>query len=101
MKPFIALLSIALLLMLPACGVAFFAGTGTSSVVTGTVSVVHLTATDSGVKVTFVTLVQRDLTHDLHFCGNVVKQFPIGSTVRARFTPGISCSSNLVVVILL
>jgi hypothetical protein len=100
MRTLIAVLLAALLSLLPGCDAVFVAGFVSTSTVTGTVSIVGLTVTDFGTQVTFVTLVQSTITHDFNFCGNVVNQFPIGSTVRVNFTPGTSCSSNLVVVIL-
>jgi hypothetical protein len=102
MKSVAALLMIvALLAMLPGCGATFVGGAVNFTSVTGTVSIVRLTASGDGTQFTFVTLVQTSGSQDLNFCGNVVHQFPMNTMVTAKFTPGTPCNSVVSVVIVI
>lgn len=59
----------------------------------GTVSIVRLTVTGNGTQVTFVTLVTTSGSQDFTFCGNLVNQFPMQSSVQGSFTPGTQCGN--------
>ncbi len=71
--------------------------------VSGVVSIVHLTFADDDngaqITVTVVTLLQSEGAQDLTFCGSQVNQFPLGTSVTARFTPGPTCASLVSVTV--
>ncbi len=62
-------------------------------VVSGTVSIVHLTIIDGNVQVTAVTLINSGSAQTINFCGNVVSQFPVNTLVTVTFTQTSSCNT--------
>ena len=100
-----ALLSACLVVMSAGCGNVFVQGTltgGTSSV-SGSVSVVQLSAVvgENGttVQITLVTLLQGGTASTIGFCGDQRNQFPMQQTIRAEFNPGRTCASIVTIVI--
>ncbi len=77
-----------------ACDGIFYVSTGQFS---GTVSIVRLTVTNDGTQVTFVTLIDNTGSKDFNFCGNVVTQFPINTSVQGSFQPGSTCGTVIAV----
>jgi hypothetical protein len=106
MKPLFSFLLLSLLLTLPGCGNVFIRGAlpASSSSVSGTVSVVQLSAVigENGttVQVTFVTFSQSGASSTLGFCGDQRGQFPMEQPVRAIFNPGTPCASVVTIVII-
>ena len=74
------------------------------STVSGTVSVVHVSTVVGGdgssFLVTFVTFLGSGSSQSIGFCGDHHTQFPINHVVRTDFTPGQSCATLVVVVII-
>lgn len=104
MRCVVALLLIAVVVSTSSCGDVFVGGLtrfNNQTSVSGTVSIVHLVVTDSGVQVTVVTLLQTGGPQDFQFCGNLSPQFPMNADVTVRFTPGSVCGSNVAVVVVL
>jgi hypothetical protein len=85
------------------CGNVFFRGAiQTGSTVTGSVSIVQLSAvTDGTVQVTFVTFLQNGTSSTFGFCGDQTSLFPLNQTVRANFNPGQPCATIITVVIII
>ena len=106
MKSLFSFLLLSLLLTLPGCGNVFIRGAlpASSSSVSGTVSVVQLSAVigENGrtVQVTFVTFSQSGASSTLGFCGDQRNQFPMQQPVRATFNPGTLCASVVTIVII-
>ncbi len=75
------------------CGNVMVSGGLNQSTFAGTVSIVRLTLTNDGTQVTLVTLTEGMSAKDFTFCGNVVSQFPMHTTVQGSFTPGTKCST--------
>ena len=79
---------------LPAAGATSFVGF---------VSIVHLgSVANNGpfVTVTIVTFLQSGTSSNFTFCGNVVNQFPLDTTVRVNFAPATPCSTVQTVVVI-
>ncbi len=85
---------VALLSMALACGGVFF-GYFTFS---GSVSVVQFAVID-GDDVTIVTLIGSGNNQTIHFCGNVVSQFPPDAFVTVNYRQNGGCYSLLQIVI--
>ena len=106
MKSLFSFLLLCLLLPLPGCGNVFIHGAlpAGSSSVSGTISVVQLSAVITGngttVQVTFVTFLQAGASSTLGFCGDQRSQFPMQQPVRANFNPGTPCASIVTIVII-
>jgi hypothetical protein len=106
MKSLLSFLLLSLLLTLPGCGNIFIRGAlpASSSSVSGTVSVVQLSAVigenGTSVQVTFVTFLQSGLSSTVGFCGDQRDQFPMQQIVRAAFNPGTPCASIITIVII-
>ena len=106
MKSLLSFLLLCLVLTLPGCGNIFIRGAlpASSSSVSGTVSVVQLSAVigenGTSVQVTFVTFLQSGLSSTVGFCGDQRDQFPMQQIVRAAFNPGTPCASILTIVII-
>jgi hypothetical protein len=105
MKRLLSLLVLASLL-LSGCGAVFVGGTlngGDVVVVSGTVSIVHLTFSSDGngnsITITVVTLLQTGGAQTLNFCGSQVSQFPMDAFVTTKFTNGTPCSNLLTVTV--
>ena len=71
---------------------SFYFSSNTQSF-SGTVSVVRLSVTGDGTQTTFVTLIGTSGAQDYNFCGNLVNQFPLSTSVQGTFTPGPSCGA--------
>ena len=89
-----------------ACGNVFVRGAlpgGPSTVISGSVSVVQLSAAigENGttVQITLVTLVQSGTSSTIGFCGDQRSHFPMQQTVRAEFNPGRTCASIVTILI--
>ncbi len=93
------LLLIATVVASSGCGNVTITGALQPASFVGTVSIVRLTVTNDGTQVTFVTLISNTTSQDLTFCGNVVSQFPMNSTVQGSFTPGTICGTVVRVTI--
>ena len=99
--PFCLSLVACLVVALAGCGNVFVRGavTGTSSSVSGAVSVVQFSAIIGGngttIQVTFVTFLQNGTSSTIGFCGDQRGRFPMQQTVRTEFNPGQSCASIL------
>jgi hypothetical protein len=97
------LLALLLLTTSMGCGNVYFRGALQNSNVSGTISVVQLSAVISGdgsmVNVTFVTFLQAGSSTTIGFCGDQRSQFPIDQFVRANFTPGQPCAGIVQIVI--
>ncbi len=96
-----ALLAV-LLIALVGCGAVFVGfqtntGIGTTTFVTGTVTIVHVTVISGNVDATVVTLVANASANTLTFCGNNVSLFPIDGFVQVNFTPAQPCISSFAV----
>ena len=106
MKSLLSLLLLCLVLILPGCGNIFIRGAlpAGSSTVTGSVSVVQLSAVigenGTSVQITFVTFLQSGLSSTVGFCGDQRDQFPMQQIVRAAFNPGTPCASVVTIVII-
>lgn len=88
---------IALLPCLTGCG-ATVGFKSDLSAVSGTVSSVHVTISDDGSSVTFVTLQSNGFANQLAFCGNNANQFPMNTSVTVKFNPGQNCNQIVVVI---
>jgi hypothetical protein len=91
-----------LLTLSSGCGAVFIGGAIQTSTVSGTISLVRITAVVDGganVTVTFVTFLQVGDATTIGFCGDHRTQFPVNQFVRANFTPGQPCSSIIVIFI--
>jgi hypothetical protein len=103
---FLVLSILCLVLALAGCGNIFIRGAlpATSSTVSGSVSVVQLSAVigENGttVQVTFVTLLQSGVSSTVGFCGDQRSQFPMQQIIRAEFTQGTPCDSIITIVII-
>jgi hypothetical protein len=95
-----------LLLSLSCAGCGYVAVSGAiqpgTQTVSGMVSIVQFSFVNGVSSVTIVTLVGQNMTgmdtaDTLRFCGDQRSQFPMDTTVNARFSPGTSCN-NLVSV---
>lgn len=75
------------------CGDVTVSGALNQSTFAGTVSIVRLTVSNDGTQVTFVTLITNMRSQDFTFCGNVVNQFPMNTSVQGSFTPGTPCGT--------
>jgi hypothetical protein len=94
-------LTVSLLIFSSGCGNVFFR-VQTGSTVTGSVSIVQLSAvTDGTVQVTFVTFLQNGTSSTFGFCGDQTSLFPLNQTVRANFNPGQPCATIITVVIII
>jgi hypothetical protein len=99
-------LAVCLLMVCAACGNIFVRGAlpGTISSVSGSVSVVQLSAAigENGttVQVTFVTFLQDGTSSTIGFCGDERSRFPMQQTIRANFTPGQTCASVVTILII-
>jgi hypothetical protein len=106
MKSLFSFLLLSLLVTLPGCENVFIRGAlpASSSSVSGTVSVVQLSAVigENGatVQVTFVTFLQAGASSTLGFCGDQRSQFPMQQPVHATFNPGTPCASVVTIVII-
>ena len=98
------LLLAALLICLVGCGGIIFRaseGTNTITTVTGFVSIVQLsTVVNNGtfVSVTLVTLLQSGTANTFTFCGNLVDQFPVNSSVSVNFISTPPCFTAQLIV---
>jgi hypothetical protein len=99
------LLAILLVFLLAGCSGFFFVSNlpaaGATSFV-GFVSIVHLGSVSNNgtfITVTMVTFLQSGTSSNFTFCGNVVNQFPLDTTVRVNFAPATPCSTVQVVVV--
>ena len=100
MKRLLALLVLASLALAGCGGTVVVRGAlnpGGTVTTSGTVSIVRLTFTSDSqgdaVQVTVVTLVQPGTAQTLNFCGSQVSQFPMDTSVTAKFIPGNSCAT--------
>ncbi len=92
-----------LIVVLAGCGGGtFFIGvntnTGSTTFVSGTVSLVQVTVVNGNVHVTVVTLVGNGAANSLTLCGNQASLFPINGFMRVNFTPAQPCVSSFVIV---
>lgn len=105
MKRLLAVSVVACLTCLSAnCGNVFIGGFfhPSQSSITGTVSFVEVNTVISGgtsFEVTLVTFVQNGFSSSLNFCGDQSRQFPLNQTVTTNFTPGQSCATVVIVII--
>ena len=98
MRPLALLLAFCLVLT----GCAGITAVGFNSdlrAVSGTVSSVHVSASDNGGFITFVTLQSNGFPNQLAFCGNNAGQFPMNTSVTVRFNPGQDCNVIAVVIV--
>jgi len=63
----------------------------------GLVSIVQFNYSNGMSSVTVVTLVSADAANTFHFCGDQRTQFPVDTSVQAKFSPGTNCD-NLISV---
>jgi hypothetical protein len=93
-----------LLVFVGGCGgFVFQSDTGSITSFSGLVTIVHLSSMANHgtfITVTVVTLAQSGISNSLTFCGDVVDQFPVDTTVRVNFVPASPCSTVQVVIIL-
>ncbi|HYX68028.1 MAG TPA: hypothetical protein VE825_02765 [Terriglobales bacterium] len=66
--------------------------------VSGTVSSVHVSASNDGGFITFVTLQSNGSPNQFAFCGDNAGQFPMNTSVTVRFNPGQDCNVISVVI---
>jgi hypothetical protein len=95
---------ILLSLFLTSCGNVFFRGAilTTQQSVSGTVSLVQLTAVfdhGSSITVTAVTFLGPNGASSVNFCGDQRSQFPMNQFVKANFSPGNTCSTLILVIV--
>lgn len=93
MRYLIVLLLVAAVLANSGCDNFMVAGALNRSTFNGTVSIVQLSFSNDGTQITIVTLIGNANAQDFSFCGNVVSQFPMSSTVQGSFTPGTPCGT--------
>jgi hypothetical protein len=94
MRSLVLSLVLVLLVFSCACGSDWeIRGTLNTGTFAGTVSIVHLTLSNDGTQITVVTLLNQLTANDFTFCGNVVNQFPMNSTVQGTFQPGTTCGT--------
>ena len=99
MRYLIVLLLVAATLANAGCGSYMFSGALNPATFSGTVSIVRLSFGNDGTQITIVTLISNMNAQDFNFCGNVVNQFPMSSTVLGSFTPGTACGTIVRVTI--
>lgn len=98
------LLAFGLALVSTGCGNVFVAGgfhPGFSTV-TGTVTLIEVNtviSNGSSFEVTFVSFLVGGVSSRIGFCGDQSNQFPLNQMVTTNFTPGQSCATLVVVVI--
>ncbi len=98
-----ALLAVLLIALVGCGGGTFFFGfssnngIGTTTFVSGTVSIVQLTVFPGNVDATVVTLVTNFNASTFTFCGNNVGLFPINGFVQVNFTPAQPCINSFAV----
>lgn len=83
---------------------SFIRGALNTTSVSGTVSVVQLSAVaDGGISatVTLLTFLENGTSSSLSFCGDQRPQFPMNRFVNASFTPGPLCASVIQIVIVI
>jgi hypothetical protein len=99
-------LVVPLLLFSTGCGNIFVRGAiETRSTIQGSVSIVQLgnvlNGTGGTVQVTFVTFLQNGISSTIAFCDDQANLFLLDQTVRVNFSPGQSCATVIVVVIVI
>jgi hypothetical protein len=99
MRYVIVLLLVAAALVNAGCDNFMVSGALNPSTFSGTVSIVRLSIGNDGTQITFVTLLSNMNAQDFTFCGNVVNQFPMNSTVQGSFMPGTACGTIVRVTI--
>ncbi len=99
MRHLLALLLIAATIVTCGCGNIDVSGGLNQSSFSGTVSIVRLTFANDGTQITLVTLINNMGSKDFNFCGNVVDQFPMNTSVQGSFTPGSPCGTIVKITI--
>jgi hypothetical protein len=59
----------------------------------GLVSIVQFDSMNGTSSFTVVTLVSADTANTFQFCGDQRTQFPVDTSVQAKFSPGANCDS--------
>lgn len=98
MRALTALLLGAALLLTGCGGIVAVGFNSDMQAVSGTVSSVHVSASDAGAFITFVTLQSNGFPNQFAFCGDNAAQFPMNTSVTIRFNPGQDCNQIIVVI---
>jgi hypothetical protein len=97
-------LIISLLATSTGCGNVFVRGAiDAGSTIRGSVNFVQIGDVTNGmggtVQVTFVTFIENGFSSTVGFCQDQTALFPLNQIVRVNFTPGETCATIIIVVI--
>lgn len=98
MRALTALLLGAALLLTGCGGIVAVGFHSDMQAVSGTVTSVHVSASDAGSFITLVTLQSDGFPNQFAFCGDNAAQFPMNTSVTIRFNPGQDCNQIVVVI---